>query len=192
MKWHLFAHNSLPLAPIHTVQILSFHLVKIHSSLTLPSMPRSSQWFLPFKFPNHNSERIYRFSCASYITCPFQLPWFHHPNTIWWPTKNYELISASCNFLQSLATAPFWNPNICLTPCSQIYVLPLFGEGMLHLHAKWHEKLHFLIHTKPTHIHNCNIMYNCAHDTHTNTYMWFHIKVHKQDTSCDSHFNHLL
>jgi hypothetical protein len=60
--------------------------LKIHSSIILPPTCRSPEWSLPFRFSNRNFVHIYHLH-VWYMPCPTYLPWFDHPNNIWWPIQ---------------------------------------------------------------------------------------------------------
>jgi hypothetical protein len=57
-KAHYRVHNSPSLVPIsskmHPVHTVSPYFPKIHSNIILPSMPKSSEWSLHFRFSNQN------------------------------------------------------------------------------------------------------------------------------------------
>jgi hypothetical protein len=67
--------------PVHT---FTFCFCKMHSSIILPSKPRSSERSLPFRFRYQNFVRISDFSSACYMPRPSNRPRLDHVNNIWW------------------------------------------------------------------------------------------------------------
>jgi len=55
---------------MNSLLIFLFCFSKIHSDIDFPSMPSSSKWFLPFRFPDQNFVCIFHGSLACYISCP--------------------------------------------------------------------------------------------------------------------------
>jgi hypothetical protein len=70
-KIDYYSDKSLTLASvlsqINTVHALLFCLFKIHFTIILPWMPRSSTWSLAFTVSNYNSVFLFSLMCA---TCP--------------------------------------------------------------------------------------------------------------------------
>jgi len=66
-----------PLAPspssIHSVRIIPPYFPKIHTIITLPSISRSSEWSLPFRFSDQN------FVCISHLSHTYYKPHPSHP-----------------------------------------------------------------------------------------------------------------
>jgi len=113
---HYCVHKGLPLLilshmhPIHTFPPI---FLKIHSSITFPSTPSSSEWSLPVQFPEQNSVCISQLSHVCYMTCPSHLPWLDHSNSIWCSTQVMNLLIV--NLIQPPATSSFLGPNILLS-----------------------------------------------------------------------------
>jgi hypothetical protein len=94
----------MPHRLINPVHILPPYFPKIHSNIILPSIPRTSESSLPFKFSNHNV--CYSLlSHACYMPLPSHPPWFNHPNNIWWSVQVMELLIIQC------ARASHHSPN---------------------------------------------------------------------------------
>jgi hypothetical protein len=53
------------------------YFLKIHSNITLPSTPRSSEWCLPFKFSDQN------FVYISHLSHPYHTSQKSHPSKIY-------------------------------------------------------------------------------------------------------------
>jgi hypothetical protein len=64
---HYRVHNSPPrvlvLSQVNPVHNVLPYSPKIRCNITFPSIPRSSEWSLPFRFSNQN------FSCISHLSC---------------------------------------------------------------------------------------------------------------------------
>ena len=109
-------HSQVPppvriLIQIDKIHALTFHFLKIHLNIILPSTPGSSKWSLSLRFPHQNP--LY----TSYLphTChmPAQLILF---DLITRTTvgENRSLSSSSCSFLHSPVTSSLLGPNIFL------------------------------------------------------------------------------
>jgi hypothetical protein len=96
-KVHNRVHNSSLLVPIltHTNPAHTFpsYFPNIHSNITLPSTPRSSEWSRPFRFSNQNFVCISHLShscCMSHSSYP---PLSDHANNIWWSLQVIRLLT---------------------------------------------------------------------------------------------------
>jgi hypothetical protein len=76
------------------------YILKTHSNIFLPSTPRSSKWFLSFRFPPKNHVYIPLLPDPRHTPLPSQFSRFCRPNTIWWGVK-------------ILPTA-LWHKTICI------------------------------------------------------------------------------
>ena len=74
------------------------HFLKIHFSIILSSMPRSSKWSLLLRFPHQNSVYTSSLSLSlslphtRYMPRPSHSSWFVHPNNIWWAAQITKLL----------------------------------------------------------------------------------------------------
>jgi hypothetical protein len=88
--------GSLPcsLVPIlnqmHPVHTLPPSFPKIHSNMISSSMPTSSKWSPPLRFPNQINVCISHLSHACYMTRTSHMPWFDRPN-MWWSLQIMKL-----------------------------------------------------------------------------------------------------
>jgi hypothetical protein len=71
------------LSHTNPINIFEPYFPKILFNIILPSMPRSSEWSLPFRLSNQNFARISHLLPARYMPRPSQPPSFDHPNIIW-------------------------------------------------------------------------------------------------------------
>jgi len=111
---HYCVHNNLLLVPIlsqiNPVHALISCFFKIHSSVILPSTPRSSKWSLIFKFPDQNFVCMSHLSHTCNILLPSHPPWFDH--NIWWRGQIINLLLS--NILHPSVTSAL-SPNIFLS-----------------------------------------------------------------------------
>jgi len=63
---------------------------KIHSNI-FPSMPRSLEWSLPYRFPNKSLEYTFNLCHALYMPRTSHPPWLDHPNNIRWSVQRTNL-----------------------------------------------------------------------------------------------------
>ena len=78
------------------IQSMPSYPVKDATNTIFPSVPRSSKWFLLFRFLHQNPTCIILFPHACHMTDPSHLPWFELPNNIqtgkhsfWQPIPGY-------------------------------------------------------------------------------------------------------
>jgi hypothetical protein len=98
-KVHYLIHTILPLVPvpsqINLVHTLQPHFPEIHFSIIFPSIPRSSEWFLPFRLTIKIIVWTSHLSHARYMPRPSHHPWHYQPNNIWWSVHILTLIMQS-------------------------------------------------------------------------------------------------
>jgi hypothetical protein len=63
---------------------------EIHSNVTVPSSPTSSETLLPFRFSDKNFVCIPHLFHACYMPRPSHSPRFYHPNVEWWSVEVME------------------------------------------------------------------------------------------------------
>jgi hypothetical protein len=82
------------------------YLLKIHSSIILPSTSGSSAWFFPSGFSMKNFVCVFHPSHACSMPRPSHTPWFYHSDNIWWSVQVMKLL-----IMQS---SPFSHPFLPL------------------------------------------------------------------------------
>jgi len=149
LKFQYHIHNSLPtftvLNQIHPVHTFPFYIPKTHSNIVFSSMPTSSVWSLPFRFP---TKILYGFliSHECYMHHPSHPPWFDHPNSIWWSVQVMKLLimyfsPASHHFFPLKSKC---NPQHPVLKQPQSIYLLLVWKTMFHTHAKQQVQLLFV------------------------------------------------
>ena len=81
-KVHYHIHKCPP--PVH---ILTFHFLKIHLNIILPSTPGSPKWPLSLSFPHQNTVYASPLPHACYIPRPSHSSGFFHLTNIGWGVK---------------------------------------------------------------------------------------------------------
>ena len=110
------SHKCLPpfpilsqLDPLHSP---TFHFLKIHLNIILPSMPVSPKWSLSFRFLHQNPVYASPVPHTHYLPHPSHSSWF-----ITWRILGEEYISLNSSlysFLHSPVTSSLLGPNIIL------------------------------------------------------------------------------
>jgi hypothetical protein len=68
---------------MHPVLTFPPYFPNIHFNIILLSMPKTSEWFLPFRYSNQNFVCTFHLSHACYVPCTSHPPCPYHPNNIW-------------------------------------------------------------------------------------------------------------
>jgi len=81
-------HLSLILSLLDPVHTSTFHFLKIHANIILPSMPGS----LSFRFPNQYPAYAPSLPHTCYKPCPSHSSRFYHPNNNGWGVQIIKLL----------------------------------------------------------------------------------------------------
>ena len=116
------------LSPIDPVHAPTFHFLKFHLHIILPSTPGSSKGSLSLKFPHLNPVYTSTLPHSCYMSHPTHHSRFYHPNNIGWGVKinmgtlniNFSfhipiwrrILTEACWYLQATAAADY---NCCGT-----------------------------------------------------------------------------
>ena len=77
-------HLSLSWSQLNPVHTPTFHFLKIHLNIILPSTPKSPKWWsLSLRFPHQNPVYASPLPHTRYMPSPSHSTRFYHPN-IWW------------------------------------------------------------------------------------------------------------
>jgi len=109
-------HSQVPITcpypePDQCNSCLPSHFLKMHFNIILPSMPRSSKWFISHRFTHQNP--VYTsLPHTCYMPCPFIL--LNLIPQIKFGEEYRSLSSSLCAFLHSPITSSLLGPNILL------------------------------------------------------------------------------
>jgi hypothetical protein len=127
---------------MHSLHTFLPYFCKIHSSITLPSTSRSSEWSFPFRSSNQNIVRISHPSSTYYMLHLSHPPWFDQVYKLW--------SSLLCSLLHPSNTSYFFSPDILLSTLylNTLSVLHLLWETKFHTHTVLQVKLYFFIYER--------------------------------------------
>jgi hypothetical protein len=123
LKVHYCVHNSLPLVPIlsqmNPVQTSPHYFPKIYFIVILPSTLRSSEWFLPFEFSDHNILCISHLFHACYMSRQSHTPRLDGSNNICYiPGSEVEIGTEWRRVLSITSSDLLLEYEVQNTPCS--------------------------------------------------------------------------
>jgi hypothetical protein len=117
-----------------------FHtILNIHYNISHPTTPRSSKFFLSFRFYNSKCIRILCLCHACCMAEQFHSPWFDQSNNIWWREQAMQLVSIHLSASQSSVTtdgqsaslswnkAPIWGLRQDFYCCQTLADLLMWG-----------------------------------------------------------------
>ena len=110
------------LSQVEPVQASTFHFLKIHLNIILPSTPGSSKWSLSLWFPHTNRIYISSLSYICYITGLSHSSGFD-PRTLL-GDEYKSLGTSSCRFLPSAVASSLLGPNILLSTLFSNALIP--------------------------------------------------------------------
>ena len=85
---HLSLSWASSIQPVHP----TFHFLKIHLNIILPSAPGSSQWSISLRFPHQNPVRTSPLPHTRYMPGSSHSSRFYHPDNIWWAVQIIKLL----------------------------------------------------------------------------------------------------
>jgi hypothetical protein len=116
-------HKTPPLVPIlnqmHSVHNFSPYFPMIHSNIILPSMSRSSEWSLYFRFSIQNFVIIYNIYSVCYISCQSPPPWLY---------SSWRTIAASHILMWGFVTRNFLRGRV--VRLHSVWLLPFDLSGL--------------------------------------------------------------
>jgi hypothetical protein len=106
---------------------------KIHSNIIIPSTSRSSNWSLPFRFPNQNFIYISHLSHVCYMPYPYN-PWCDHPNNIWLCIQvlKFLIMQSYPAHHHFLPLRSKYSPKHPVLKIPSIYIPPLLWKTVSH------------------------------------------------------------
>ena len=118
--WNSKVHYHIRMCPPHVpilskldpVHIPTFHFLKMHLNIILPSTPGSPKRPLSLRFPHQNPVSGSFLLHSRYIPRPYHSSRFYHPTNIGWEYRSFS--SSICSTLHSRVISSLLGPNILL------------------------------------------------------------------------------